>query len=123
PVQWRPLPKTIHPIYAVAMTRDGQFAACGRGNVISIYHLPSRLLIAQLADPALEKKVSHLDLVQSLDFNSEGTLLASGAFRGIKLWRRAMDSKTLPLTDISSNAIFDLAPDGRSFAVSAGTNQ
>src|SRR5436853_3667358 len=24
PVQWRPLPKTIHPIYAVALTRDGQ---------------------------------------------------------------------------------------------------
>src|SRR5438105_4273654 len=123
PVQWRSLPKTIHPIYAVALTRDGQFAACGRGNILSVYHLPSRQLVAQLDDPALDKKASHPDLVQSLDFNPEGTLLASGAFREIKLWRRTMDSKTFQLTDVSSNAVFDLAPDGRSIAVSAGTNQ
>ena len=107
----------------MALTRDGQFAACGRGNILSVYHLPSRQLVAQLGDPALDKKASHLDLVQSLDFNPEGTLLASGAFREIKLWRRTMDSKTFQLTDVSSNAVFDLAPDGRSIAVSAGTNQ
>src|SRR5437899_1675687 len=113
PVQWRPHPKTIHPVYAVALTRDGQFAACGRGNRIFIYHLPSRELVAQLADPSLERKASHLDLVQSLDFSPDGTLLASGAFREIKLWRRAMDSKTLPITDVSSNAIFDLRSEER----------
>ncbi len=125
PVQWRALPKTIHPIYSVAVTRDGQFAACGRGNRISIYHLPSRQLVTQLADPKVEKdpEAAHSDLVQSLDFSPDGTLLASGAFREVKLWRRFSDSKRIQLTATPSNAVFDLAPDGRSTAIAVGTNQ
>lgn len=103
PVQWRPLPKTIHPIYAVALTRDGQFAACGRGNQILVYRIPAGQLIFRLADPKLEKNRSHLDLVQSLDFNPEGTLLASGSFREVKLWQRSVDFKKLP--GVSSNSV------------------
>src|SRR5204863_3848053 len=111
PVQWRPLPKAIHPIYAAAVTRDGQFAACGRGNQILVYHLPSAQLVAQLTDPKVAKTSdsAHLDLVQSLDFSPDGTLLASGAFREVKLWRRAFESKSVPLASVAT--VSDLSRD------------
>ncbi|MEO6786220.1 MAG: c-type cytochrome domain-containing protein [Chthoniobacteraceae bacterium] len=41
PVKWHPLPPALHPILAVAVTRDGQFAAGGRANQIFIYHIPT----------------------------------------------------------------------------------
>jgi WD40 repeat protein len=114
----------IHPIYAVAVTRDGQFAACGRGNRISIYHLPSGQLVAQLVDPKLEKNsdAAHLDLVQSLDFSPDGQLLASGAFREVKLWRRIVDANKVKLIGIT-NAVIDFSPDGRWVAMASGTNR
>ncbi|MDF1812471.1 MAG: hypothetical protein P1V20_09655 [Verrucomicrobiales bacterium] len=33
-VTWKPLAPGVHPIYAVTMTKDGRFAACGRSNQI-----------------------------------------------------------------------------------------
>ena len=33
-VVWQPLAPGVHPIYSVAMTRDGRYAACGRSNQI-----------------------------------------------------------------------------------------
>ena len=30
PIVWQPLPEGLNPIYAVALTSDGQFAACAR---------------------------------------------------------------------------------------------
>ena len=98
-VNWQPLPKGMHPIYAVALTTDGQFAAAGRGNKVVIYHVPTGELVAELTDPALlaiqhngkpmyDAGTSHRDLVHSLAFNPAGTMLASGSFREVKLWTR-----------------------------------
>ena len=100
-VNWQPLPKGIHPVYALALTPDGEFAAEGRtSNKIIIYHVPSGDLVAELADPALMKiqhngkpmydeGSSHRDFVHSLEFNPAGTmLLASGSYREVKLWTR-----------------------------------
>src|SRR6266481_26849 len=98
-INWQPLPKGIHPIYAVAITPDGQFAAAGRGNKVVIYHVPTGDLVAELTDPALlaiqhngkpmyDAGSSHRDFVHSLAFNSAGTMLASGSFREVKLWTR-----------------------------------
>src|SRR5437867_693650 len=53
PVNWLDKPPALDPIFAVALTRDGQFAACGRGNQIAVYHLLSRQLVARLVDPNL----------------------------------------------------------------------
>src|SRR5438477_1906158 len=53
PMDWEQLPETINPIYAVALTRDGQFAACSRANQIFVYHVPSGQLAQRLADPKL----------------------------------------------------------------------
>ncbi len=54
-VKWQPLPPGINPIYAVAMTDDGQWGACGRANQIFLYHLASGRTITRMTDPALLK--------------------------------------------------------------------
>ena len=51
PVVWQPMPPSLSAIYATTITRDGQFAACGRANQIFVYHLPSGRLAARLNDP------------------------------------------------------------------------
>lgn len=92
PKQWSPLPAGIHPVYALAISEDGQFLACSRSNQIHLYHIPTGQLITRLSDESLgEKGQAHRDLVQSLSFNSEGDLLASGGFREVKIWRRPRD--------------------------------
>jgi WD40 repeat protein len=92
---WQPLPPGVNPIYAVAVTPDGQYAACGRANQVFIYHVPSGQEVCRLTDAELLKGgiykqpgVAHLDIVQSLAFSPDGYLLASGGYQEVKLWRR-----------------------------------
>jgi WD40 repeat protein len=80
-VQWQPLAENLGAIFAVAVTGDGQFAACARENRIFIYHVPSGRLVANEA--------GHRDQVNALAFSPDGTLMASGGYREVKLWRRA----------------------------------
>lgn len=107
-VNWQPLPKSIHPIYAASLTRDGQFAAAGRGNRIVIYHVPSGEEVAQLADPALlalqlngqpmyAPGTSHRDFVHALAFHPSGNMLASSSYREVKLWTRPENVQRLNL--------------------------
>jgi len=104
PVQWQALPPGMNPIYAVALTADGQLAACGRANQIFIYNVASGELVTRLSDPALvsgelykNRGVAHLDLVQSLAFSPDGQQLASGGFREVKLWRRPASTRLAEL--------------------------
>ena len=92
---WQPLPPGVSPIYALAMSFDSQYVACGRANQIFIYHAPTGRLVGRLTDPILaeaglyeNKGVAHRDLVQSLAFSPDGNTLASGGFRVVKLWNR-----------------------------------
>ena len=94
-IAWEPLPAGLHPIYAIAATPQGDFAAAARANQISVYHLPTQSLVTKLTDDTLLKSglykqpgVAHRDLVQSLAFSPDGTRLASGSFREVKLWKR-----------------------------------
>jgi WD40 repeat protein len=103
-VNWQPLPPGVNPIYAVAVTPDGQFAACGRANQVYVYHLPSGRFLCQLTDPALldgvvykNPGVAHHDLVHSLAFSPDGYTLASGDYRAVKLWQRPRDVRRLEL--------------------------
>jgi WD40 repeat protein len=117
PVDWQRLPDAFNPIYAVALSQDGQLAACSRGNEIFVYHVPSRQLLTRLADATLtnDPGAAHRDLVQSLAFNPEGTLVASGSYREVKLWRRQKNGQTLSVTNADTNAVIAIAvsPDGK----------
>jgi predicted CXXCH cytochrome family protein len=125
PVKWQSLPDTVQPIYAVATSPDGQYAACTRGNQIYIYDLTNGQLAAKLSDPELAKSglypeagVAHFDLVQSLAFSPDGDRLASGAYREVKLWHRQRNASSarwsLPQDGTGSLAI---SPDGKTAAI------
>jgi hypothetical protein len=73
PIVWQPLPEGLNPIYSVALTSDGQFAACARANQIFLYQLASRQLVGRLTDAELSQSglygqigAAHRDLVHSL---------------------------------------------------------
>jgi WD40 repeat protein len=115
PVNWLDKPPALDPIFAVALTRDGQFAACGRGNRIDVYHVPSSRLIARLADEKLAvaglTNTAHRDLVNSLAFNPESTLLASAAYREVKLWRRPRNVEKFSFDAADAILSFAISPD------------
>jgi WD40 repeat protein len=99
-IRWQPLPAGFQPAMASAVTPDGQFAVCSRGNRLAAYHLPSAKLVTTLIDPTLTGStagepaaIAHRDLVRSLAFDATGDLLASGSFREVKLWRRPRVSR------------------------------
>ena len=98
PIDWHPLPPGFHPIYATAISPPGDYVAAGRANQIFVYHLPTKQLVGRLTDPALLEEgvlekpgVAHRAIVQSLVFSPDGTLLASGGYGNIKLWRLQQD--------------------------------
>jgi len=95
PVKWQPLPAGVNPIYSVAISADGQYAAAGRANQVFIYHIPSRTEIGRLSDPAIMDSgvydspgVAFMDIVQSIAFSPDGTMVAAGGYRTLKIWQR-----------------------------------
>src|SRR5437773_7951684 len=110
-IAWQPLPPGINPIYAVAITADGQYAAASRANQIFLVHVPSKRELGRLTDPSLlngsvykQPGVADLDLIQSLKFSPDAALLASGGFRTVKLWRKATGGKIADLSEAEAAA-------------------
>ena len=129
PVVWKPLPPGLHPILAVAVTGDGQFAACGRANQIFIYQVPTGQIVARLTDPKLAEKTgrsgyrssAQRDFVQSLAFSPDGRVLASGEYRMVKLWQR---EPNLPQFTLGADPVSAMAAsaDGKWIATAAKDN-
>lgn len=113
-IDWQPLAPGVHPIYSVAMTREGRWAACGRSNQIALYDLATRQMSTQLSDAALPPGTAHRASVQSLAFSPDGTRLASGSFREVKIWRQQEShSTTLPADPALGAVLSALTADGQ----------
>ncbi len=119
PVDWQPLPSGLKAIYAVAVSPDGRYIAAGRANQIFIYHLPTKRLVTRLTDPNLLKLdksfkpgTAHLDFVQSLRFSPDGSMLASGGYRVVKLWKRPTAPRKFELSVTKVRAA-DASRDGK----------
>ncbi|MDA7922183.1 hypothetical protein N9B73_10540 [Verrucomicrobiales bacterium] len=97
------------PIYTSALTDDGRFAAAGRGQKIDLYDLRLGKLVTSLKDPSLQHPTAHRDLVQSMDFSSDGTL-ASGGYRSVKIWERSTEKASEPLTLTADPVTSRLSP-------------
>ena len=116
-IAWQALPPGLNTSYAVALSPDGQFAACGRGNQIFVYYLPSKELVVRLADPELAQKGAagaHRDVVNALAFSPDGDRLASGGYREVKVWRRPREVRRYGFTNLTAQAVYAVAasPDG-----------
>ena len=103
-VHWQPLPENLGAIFAVAVTGDGQFAACARENRVFIYHVPSGRLV--------DIEAAHRDQVNALAFSPDSTLMASAGYRQVKIWRRTPiegkpTSAVKPSTETSAHAHVD----------------
>jgi len=86
-VTWKPLAPGVDPIYSIALSKDGRFAACGRSNRIYLYDLATRQFVTEIADPAEKAGGAHRAMIQSLAFSPDGTRLASGSYREVKIWK------------------------------------
>ena len=121
PLHWQKLPATVRPILAVAVSPDGELAACGRDNEIYVYGIGSGANVARLVDPSLVGQsggggsgVAHMDLVQSLAFQPSGDLLASGGFREVKLWQRPRNVRLGEITGAAGAInVVAVSPDGK----------
>lgn len=92
-LEWQSVQTAIHdPIFAVALSPNGQFVATGRSNRVDVFHVPTGLHIDELSDSKLgdsnlyEKKPAHLDYVTSAAFSPNSQKIATGSFREVKIW-------------------------------------
>ena len=119
-VVWQALPPGVNPIYSVAMTRNGRLAACGRANQIFLYDLATRQFVTRLADETLVTPApiqggatAHRAVVQSLAFSPDGTRLASGSFREVKIWRREDAAVTIRKSEALGAVVSASSDDGK----------
>ena len=124
PQRMSALPKGLNAVLAVTLTQDGQYVASGRGNQILLHHVPTGQLFTKLTDPALADSSggAHRDLVQSLTFNIDGDLLASGGFREVKLWRRPKDAQKISIATGAPASTMAISPDRKWIAANGPTN-
>jgi len=130
PRSLNPISARIAPAYSLDLTEDGQHLAVTRANQLFLYHVPTGRLVTHFHDPALndsnagsdDSAIAHRDLIQSVAFNREGDLLASGGFREAKLWRRPSDVTVLELKAGAAFTAVAVSPDRQLIAAALDDN-
>ncbi|MCB1232339.1 MAG: hypothetical protein KDN19_18980, partial [Verrucomicrobiae bacterium] len=111
-VAWQALAAEVDPIYAVTMTEDGRFVACGRGNRVFLYDLAEQRLVAGIGDGP--DGTAHRALVNSLAFSPDGNRMASGSYREVKIWKKRQEPAVARPANAGAAAVASaLFPDGR----------
>ncbi|HUE17542.1 MAG TPA: c-type cytochrome domain-containing protein [Planctomycetaceae bacterium] len=98
-IQWQPIPSTMKSIESVALSPWGRFVAAGRTNQVVMYDLILGQESARLVDPLLSEiqldghpmypgGAADRDFIHALAFSPDGSLLAAGGYRVVKLWKR-----------------------------------
>jgi WD40 repeat protein len=122
-----PLPTSVHPVRALAISPDRAALAAGRGNDIHIYDAGSGVFIRSLVDPALlsgDKKhlgAAHRTIVDSVAYSPNGKWLASGAFQEVVLWDAQTGKLRQRLTGFADRVVaLSFSPDGKLLATGGG---
>lgn len=98
----QPILKKLTPVYALSVTANGRLLVAGYGNRVGVWDIEAQKRIATLVDDSIQSEVqasdpnssefakqfAHLDYVQSIAANLNGSLIATGGYRTVKLWRR-----------------------------------
>ena len=84
-VAFKNIPKSVSPIYSVALFDEGRAAVCSRANELHLYDLATRNFLGSVGEGS---QPAHRSSIQSVACSSDGKWMASAGFREVKLWRR-----------------------------------
>jgi WD40 repeat protein len=133
-IRWQQLPPDLTAIYSIALSPWGRLAASGRANQISIYDVATGEQLTKLADPNLLEiqndgkpmygsGAAHRDFVHSLAFSPDGSLLASGGYRVVKLWQRPFHVQKRQIVAANAVTAVTVSADGKWLAYSTLDNR
>ncbi len=94
--EWKPIPDSINPIYAMDSSFLGQTTVVGRGNQAVVYEWAAVngeerfQLIDNAVSQQFQKPATHLDIVQSVAISRDGNRIATGGYRDVKIWKRVL---------------------------------
>jgi len=89
---WQRIPASFQPIYAIDASPDGHYFAAGRGSSVAVHEVAGLAEVARLVDPNLPESAGEnatdIDLVQAIAFSPDGSRIATGGYRSVKLWSK-----------------------------------
>src|SRR5258705_60329 len=121
-IKWQDVQESFAPIYGVAISADGQWAAFGRARELLVYHVPTKQVAARLTDPALTafgKNLAHRDLTRSVAISPDGNWIASGAYGEVKLWKKARGAEKQLIASTDPIRATAASADGKFIAIAS----